>query len=360
MEAINFFVALPNSIVGVIGYLAGNAIFVKIFSDLSKRRSLKLIRNSKKCKIISESYLLKRERRVGNKRIVNDVIDESISDIYNYIDKDISFEEDAYREISKIVRNNLESVSDKSVFFDTLYQNIIGAAGLYYSKSHSISINKMYEYLSNHDVNIGKKTFSFDKLLLKKIIVHELFHTSSSYKIGDVASCGFRQAGSAFGRGVNEGCTDYLAYEVCHDACGGGYPYEVVVVKLIRMLIGKSRMLEFYFKGNLEGLIKELSKYQSRDDVIQFIRDVDTVTMGRRFGSGLIGLKFRADDMLSLSYDRIKVFLYQAYCNKVDKEYDCKLIDYSLYYGDRYMFLLELLDDCEYIGRLDKNGVKRR
>lgn len=47
MEAINFFVALPNSIVGVIGYLAGNAIFVKIFSDLSKRRSLKLIRNSK-------------------------------------------------------------------------------------------------------------------------------------------------------------------------------------------------------------------------------------------------------------------------------------------------------------------------
>lgn len=159
MEAINFFVALPNSIVGVIGYLAGNAIFVKIFSDLSKRRSLKLIRNSKKCKIISESDLLKREIKVGNKRIVNDVIDESISDIYNYIDKDISFEEDAYREISKIVRNNLESVSDKSGFFDTLYQNIIGAAGLYYSKSHSISINKMYEYLSNHDVNIGKKHF---------------------------------------------------------------------------------------------------------------------------------------------------------------------------------------------------------
>ncbi len=241
-----------------------------------------------------------------------------------------------------------------------MLQNISGIAGLYNAKSHSISINKKYEYLSNHDVTIGKKIYSFDRLYLKNIIVHELFHTSSSYKIGDVASCGFRQAGSAFGRGVNEGCTDYLAYEVCHDACGGGYPYEVVVVKLITRLIGKSRMLEFYFKGNLEGLIKELSKYQSRDDVIQFIRDVDTVTMGRRFGSGLIGLKFRADDILSLSYDRIKVFLYQAYCNKVDKEYSYNNTNYYLDYGNTYMSLLELLDDCEYIGRLDKNGVKGR
>lgn len=359
MEAINFFVALPNSIVGVIGYLAGNAIFVKIFSDLSKRRSLKLIRNSKKCKIISESDLLKGERRVGNREIVDDIIDESINDIYDYIDKDTSFGEDVYREIKKNVRNNLESVSDKTAFFDTLLQNILGIAGLYNAKSHSISINKKYEYLSNHDFTIGKKIYSFDRLYLKNIIVHELFHAASSYKIGNVVSCGFHQANGSFGVGVNEGCTDYLAREVC-PSVGCGYPYEVVVVRLITKLIGKSRMLEFYFKGNLEGLIKELSKYQSRDDVIQFIRDVDTVTMGRRFGSGLIGLKFRADDMLSLSYDRIKVFLYQAYCNKVDKEYDCKFIDYSLYYGGRYMFLLELLDDCEYMGRLDKNGVKRR
>lgn len=122
------------------------------------------------------------------------------------------------------------------------------------------------------------------------------------------------------------------------------------------MLIGKSKMLEFYFKGNLEGLIKELSKYQSREDVIQFIRDVDTINIGNVCGSELI----RVDDMLSLSYDRIKVFLYQAYCNKVDKEYGYELIDYSLDYGDRYMSWLELLDNYEYIGRLNKNGIKRR
>lgn len=355
IETIKFLADDPGFYFCVVVDLAGNVVFGKIFSDLFKRHELKLIRSSKKCKIISESDLLKREKRVGNRKSVNDIINESIDDVYNYIDKDVSFEEDVYREIRKIVSNNLESVSDKSGFFDTLYQNFLDASGLYHSKSHSISINKEYEYLSNYGVTIGKKKNSFDKLTLKGIIVHELFHAASSYKIGNMISCGFRQVGGVLGKGINEGCTDYLSCEVCPNT-GCGYPYEIVVVNLIIMLIGKSKMLEFYFKGNLEGLIKELSKYQSREDVIQFIRDVDTVNIGNICGSELI----KVDDMLSLSYDRIKVFLYQAYCNKVDKEYGYELIDYSLDYGDRYMSWLELLDNYEYIGRLDKNGIKRR
>lgn len=136
-----------------------------------------------------------------------------------------------------------------------MLQNILGIAGLYNAKSHSISINKKYEYLNNHGVTIGKKIYSFDRLSLKNIIVHELFHAASSYKIGNVVSCGFHQANGSFGVGVNEGCTDYLAREVC-PSVGCGYSYEIVVVTLNRMLIGKSKMLELYFNCNLEGLIK--------------------------------------------------------------------------------------------------------
>lgn len=70
IETIKFLADDPGFYFCVVVDLAGNVVFGKIFSDLFKRHELKLIRSSKKCKIISESDLLKREKELAIGRVL--------------------------------------------------------------------------------------------------------------------------------------------------------------------------------------------------------------------------------------------------------------------------------------------------
>ena len=118
---------------------------------------------------------------------------------------------------------------------------------------------------------------------------HELIHAASSFKNGRQIITGFCQCYikplmSVVGIVLNEGYTEVLSNRYVVDkkliinGKNTGYKYERAVAELVELIVGRDKMINMYFHGDLEGLIRELSKYQDEMKVKEFILDLDIIT----------------------------------------------------------------------------------
>ena len=150
-------------------------------------------------------------------------------------------------------------------------------------------------------LKIRKRKFDFEKLrntiayylsvnntiyLLSKdyvkVIYHELLHMASTHydKSNNDIYGGFSQRyhdGSKIGFGLDEGYTQYLA-EKHFENFFKTYKYETTTMKIIENIIGEDKMLSLYLNANLYGLINEMEKYVSRNDIFSFIKKLDFVS----------------------------------------------------------------------------------
>ena len=337
---LQFIINNQDSIIIQFSEAIGFVTFLTTYVSISKRSILKRKNKYDNSKIIYSTDFLKRDNSETVKEVFNESIEKAKYKIYGYLDnKDVS------DEVFKIANDNLKTIGDISSWSRSFFQCFYGASGSYFAKSHSIAMNK-FSKIRNIVMN---KTNNIEHTL-----VHELLHAASSYRAGDKFGSGFhiRDNNGSIGVGINEGYTDYLTNNILNHERGIGYTYEVKVIELLELIVGDKKLLNFYFKSDLYGLVNELSKYQDMNRVKQFILDMDTITFGRRlsfsrFSGGKIS--FSEDiDILSSIYERIKVFLYETYSNKryINNNIDFYLNDdKSLGEDKRFLDLLFLLDD---------------
>ncbi len=123
-------------------------------------------------------------------------------------------------------------------------------------------------------------------------LYHELFHMASSNV--DTRFDGFSQriGSNWIGMGLNEGYTELLTRRYFPSADKKenkkkkkkqqennykSYDVEVGICRRLEKIVGADKMTEFYLNANLAGLVEELKKYSTSEEIESFIANVDLI-----------------------------------------------------------------------------------
>lgn len=113
-------------------------------------------------------------------------------------------------------------------------------------------------------------------------IYHELFHMASTNRmITGKLQTGFSicNNGIYVGKGLNEGYTDFLANRYfANVGFQIGYPLEFLYASRLEKIVGKEKMEELYMSSDPQGLISELEKYETKDNIVDFIQLLDNIS----------------------------------------------------------------------------------
>lgn len=202
-------------------------------------------------------------------------------------------------------------------------------------KSNNFDVNKFKENFNNlkfyvDDLSLdnasGKYDFILNEIVIaqKFSIFHELMHMSSSNFKSNYIRVGFLTINKfgfeEFGRYFNEGCTEMLTHKYFGVAqrC---YDTSIAIATEIANIIGEEKLEKLYFQGNLSGLINELKKYNSMDNIISFFNNVDYVE-SILLNYYLITNKEikKAKNILNFKISNIIDFLNTCYKNKYSIE----------------------------------------
>ena len=171
----------------------------------------------------------------------------------------------------------------------------------------------------------------------KATIFHELLHAATTIVKKNSIHSGFAfySDTTSLGVGINEGYTEFLVERLFGYKNKNEYNIQKEVVKLVEDIIGRKKMMRFYFSSSLELLIKELQKYISLSDITCLITLIDKI-----YNSDY--KKIKRDDIVEL--ERLIVTIYSS---KYKTMLLNKEIDEDAYfrYISRYLDRLEDFDD---------------
>lgn len=266
-----------------------NSIFFK------SKYAYKLYKNMNKYYIINEKPIIKEEEYTCP------IVEDKYKNFYIFVNNFINIMESNLSKDNKyIMYHNLKTFTfsnyDEANILTKLLTHL-GICGNYNYRKNNIFVN---------DNNISVEKYSL-------IIYHELLHMSSYCKSNNNTYVGFRN--NFIGNAINEGYTQLLTeryfnngnrYLIC------SYNYYVNIAKIIEDIVGKEMMTDLYFNADLNGLIKELNNYAKKDDIIDFLLNLDT--------------KFRFDFRLSYFLNNNNSFLINNINNFLINTYINKLI----------------------------------
>lgn len=174
--------------------------------------------------------------------------------------------------------------------------------GKYNTKKNEITINNNSHFLT---------------------IYHELFHMASSF-YNEILECsGFnyynKKLKVGYGHGLNEGYTQTLTERYFGKVEDGVqiYFFESNVAQRLEEIIGQEKMESLYLSANLRGLIDELKKYESEENIMKFICHLDFVNSHFDINKRMSLTKKK---MLSESFKYISRFLLICYTKKINNE----------------------------------------
>ena len=198
-----------------------------------------------------------------------------------------------------------------------------------YHNFDSLDIKRLYDednIVKFINGNVGGYSPLTNQILLNKgtrynVINHELLHASSSCYKDEKCYIGFYQNYNQdfqIGRAINEGYTELLNHRYFNgpDAFGNVYSYEVYTAILLEELIGKNKMESLYLNANLYGLVEELKKYTSEQEISEFLTKTDFCNYYLR---RLICFPF-IKNKLQISISYIILFLLKTNIIKIIKE----------------------------------------
>ena len=191
-------------------------------------------------------------------------------------------------EIAKFARIMTTNFSSENLVI--LYNNINDL------KIEKIYMNEFLEHIKNiifkrgtKDLNVAGYNVFLNRVRIEEEYVdidmpHELFHMASSVydKEKKVLYTGFVQTiikeNRNIGDGINEGYTEWMVAKYYDESIlsdSTSYKYLCNVARNLDEIVGKDKMENLYLKANLKGLVEELVKYNSYDNVMHFISATD-------------------------------------------------------------------------------------
>ena len=284
----------------------------------------------------------------------NNVLSELIVDFVEYLNNNYSSEN------LNLLYRNLKTlkVCDENTFRFIKNKIRLKLIGGIYAGSYSPVFNRII-IIDPDDY----KHKIFNLMYMKQIMYHELLHMSSTVMKKDIIFSGFSQimlkGGKKYGIGINEGYTDLLMCRMFDKKENEtGYSEEFEVVKNIEKLVGKDNMIRLYFSANLDGLISELSKYNSVYNVKKFILDLDLIS------------KYKSNIKINISIDeknieevknRIIHFLVCSFREKLVNDFENGRISEKEFLVKSKQLLLnfnkENINENDELGN-NKNGLK--
>ena len=234
-------------------------LFVSAFSHIPTDAEVK--RESKLGQIIAQTNEVYHGNYQINKYLHFNKYDKIIALFHEILESNLS-----HCNLS-LFYQNLKNLSIKERNKNILdYLNIL-IAGVSAAAEYDPKTNKMYIVEKDEDK-------------IKNLIAHELLHMSSSKEDESVSCCGFHQINKQskvnIGIALNEGYTEHLNQQYFFpDYFEDSYLHEQSIAYEIEKIVGKKKMEQLYFSADLYGLIQELTKYASLEEVIMFLRDFD-------------------------------------------------------------------------------------
>ena len=124
-------------------------------------------------------------------------------------------------------------------------------------------------------------------------LYHELFHLASSILLGNIFISGFQQdvtkedgKRTTIGSALNEGYTEVMSrryFGSRHAMLKDAYVPQRIISERLEDIIGREKMEVFYLSGNLSGLIEELKKYASVEEIMSFLYAMDLTLSSHEF-----------------------------------------------------------------------------
>lgn len=221
-------------------------------------------------KRVGNSYKLCRDSKVksNQKVFITPEIEKKNGKVEGIICEE--FFRDSVIDFVKVVTENFD---EKNLI--NLYNN---ASNLVVVKDKMFFMNlvsgtKYYGYYSNSAIGY-KEIHSRDI----GSVYHELFHMMSSTYYNGVFYDGFQQSNDKFdiGGGLNEGYTELLTQRYFGDKKKRkSYPLEMNFASMLEKVIGKDKMENAYMNCDLPSIISELKQYESEENVMSFITNLD-------------------------------------------------------------------------------------
>lgn len=228
--------------------------------------------------------------RKVNKKISTKTLDKSVKI------KDISFVDKPNSDYFNVRKDDIISILENSdlskellIFYRVLLTNFNeNDLNTFYHNIRSLKIDEFSGNVSKSK-NVAFETLAFYKFIVNTIYIkdknkidtlyHELFHMSTAKREKNVLFTGFRTVdvnnNIGFGEGINEGYTQILAERYFDNSTKGNYNIFVYIMLLVERIVGKEKMQSLYMQSSLYGLIDELKKYASFEDISRFITYTD-------------------------------------------------------------------------------------
>ncbi len=175
----------------------------------------------------------------------------------------------------------------------------------------------------------------------KGTFYHELFHAASSYYNEDKMefNSGFHHQNvnekKDIGIGINEGYTELLTERYFDSNNESGYSNELHYAKLVEHIIGREKMQSYYLESSLNDLIMELCKYNSLENTLKFLENMDKfIILGelkdnkiKSFSETTSFVEYskwfdELDEYINKTYNELNQFIVETHFNKLKSDPD--------------------------------------
>jgi len=297
-----------------------------------------------KIEILKTPNIIKKEYK---KFEAKDKILQEIINNFTYV-----LERDVLKENLILFYNNISTLKiDNKIVLDNLKKNKYNKniiVGYYFLQENIISILPLgkCKYL-----NVSTEEYIAN-------LCHELLHMSSSIVDNEnrVSFSGFCQVtdNNEIGIALDDAYTEILAFRYFNlNTDYMSYDYEIIITSLIEDIIGKDKMTTLYFNANLYDFVNELEKYNSRDNIIKFLDDLDSIYVLRDQRSGY------KKDMIYY-HNEISNFIVGTYQNKLNDDLKKEIITIDEYNRNLDKYISNIHIAFNKLGIIKNRKRKRR